>query len=160
MYLFCFGAAETMAQKLSMDDSVKTELFDLLKLKHKFEDVVVVNRNLSDIEFKSQRTAALNNSDYGKASKAIKNNPNRYLTFLERSIKEDSIALSKEYVDWQLVKAYESSSHYKNFITKLFYLKAIKFSFFDQKSDHLLPIHLVPGFKPNSHDFHPALPGG
>jgi hypothetical protein len=144
-----FGKADLMAQRGSNNKNISKEIFNLLQLKQKYDEQISrIHITTSVEDRKTIATAQLINSDYSKSVKTIQNNPKKYLTYLNKAINEQAEILSREYVDWQPKLIYESRAVDYYYISKLDYLKAIRYSLFDQKSDSLLPLGKIPGIKP------------
>ncbi|EDM38911.1 hypothetical protein PBAL39_22600 [Pedobacter sp. BAL39] len=55
--------------------------------------------------------------------------------------------MSEEKVNYEKIPFVDSGAPDRNVISKLDFLKAVKYSLFEQKSDSLLPLYQIPGIK-------------
>ena len=142
------GPSATSVSSGQRNEEIKATLFGLLQLKIKFEQQNFKTYNKTDEERNKIIAAQFDKSDYKKAAQEIGNNPRKYLRYINKVMKSDAEMLSREYVDWQPILIHESRAPDYYYISKLDYLKAVRYSLFNQKSNQLLPLFKIPGIKP------------
>ena len=153
------GIADSKAQQKN-NEEIEAAVFGLLKLKNAYQDQISRKSTKSSEEYKTIVAAELDKSEYGKSLKTMKDNPSKYLVYIEKAISTDAERLSKETINYQKNPVWSSAAPDQYVISKLDYLKAVKYSLFDQKSDELLHLYEIPGIKlkygkPNSSGIKP-----
>ncbi|HEY0670480.1 MAG TPA: hypothetical protein VGD22_20015 [Sphingobacteriaceae bacterium] len=109
------------------NSDTKTDLLNLLKSKHNYERMLSIGKDTGQ-SYKAR---------YCKAFTAIKVNQEKVLSYINYSLKFDSTALSKEFVDYVYVNPVSSVHNIKNRISLLGYFKIIKYSL--ENSEEILP---------------------
>jgi|GEM_PF-1852718 len=142
-----FGIVDAIAQQGSDNEDIEATVFGLLKLKQNHEELMWKKRTNSASERKALATSELNKSEYGRSVKMIKGNAPKYLAYIEKAMNKDAETLSKQYIDYQKIPVWDSGARDRYVISKLDYLRAVKYSLFEQKSDELLELYKIPGIK-------------
>ena len=147
LILSCFGVTKARTQSQGNDEYIKSEIFGLLKLKQKYDDKIARMGSNANPKDRLVATDQLDKSEYGKTYQAIRNNSKRYLDYIEKTLKNDTGKLHKQYVDFQPSQVWESRAPDYYFISHFDYLRIVKQSLLDPKSDRLLPLGKVSDVK-------------
>lgn len=142
-----FGITDSIAQHKSNDADLEVVIFGLLKKKHDYGELMSKKTSNSMEERKTQAASELIKSEYGASLKVIKENAAKYLAYIERTVKENAETLSNEKITYEKISVWDSGVLDRYVISKLDYLKAVKYSLFEQKSDELLHLYQIPGIK-------------
>ncbi|SMC58502.1 hypothetical protein SAMN04488101_101493 [Pedobacter nyackensis] len=142
-----FGIADSTAQQINNNEDIEATVFGLLNLKHNYEELMSKKRTNSANERKTLTASELNKSEYGRSVKMIKDNAPKYLAYIEKAMSKDAETLSKQYIIYQKIPVWDSGARDRYVISKLDYLKGVKYSLFEQKSDELLHLYKIPGIK-------------
>lgn len=108
------------------NSDTKIDLLNLLKSKHNYERMLSIGKD-----------TAYYKSMYSKAFTGIKVNEEKVLSYINHSLKFDSTALSKEFVDYVYVNPVSSVHNIKNRISLSAYFKIVKYSLVN--SSQILP---------------------
>ncbi|WP_256007485.1 hypothetical protein [Pedobacter deserti] len=147
LILTCLAVSTTTAQDRSNQDNPEATIFGLLPKKHKYDGLMSRTRTNSAEERKKLAAEELKKSDYGSAVKDIKTNKQVYLAYINKEITTNADSLSKQYINYQYIPPHDSGARDRYVISKLDYLRAVKYSLFEYESDELLELYLIPGVK-------------
>lgn len=142
-----FGITDSFAQQKSNDADLEAVIFGLLKNKHNYEELMSKKTLMSIEERKTQAASELIKSEYGASLKIIRENAAKYLAYIERAIKENAETLNKEMITYEKIPVTDSGRPNRYVISKLDYLKAVKYSLFEQKSNQLLHLYQIPDIR-------------
>jgi hypothetical protein len=141
------GASTVMAQQKSNKGDIEAVVFGLLSLKHDYEMSMERKSTKMQKERIALAASELNQSKYGASIKAIKKDPDKYLAYLNKAINSNAQELIRESVNYQMVSVFDSGIPDRFVISKLDFLKAVKYSLFEEKSNELLHLWIIPGIK-------------
>ena len=127
IFLFAFSILTNVNAQTNSPDP-KTELLNLLKNKHDYERKLSLGKKFNPEPYRTQ---------YLKAFAGIKGNKGKVLSYINSSLKVDSIALSNEFVFYKYESPLSSFNDVKNRITLLTYFKIVKYSL--ENSKDILP---------------------
>lgn len=141
------GLVQSVAQGKSDQQHLSNKVFELLKLKHQYDALMDTKRTNSEQERKAVVLLELFKSDYGKAVKEIKRDSLKYIPYLDQTISKAADRLVEATVNYYIQPLVSSDMPDRYVISKLDYLKAVRYSLFDRKADKLLHLYQIPGIK-------------
>jgi hypothetical protein len=113
---------------------IKTELLNLLKSKHDYEKVIVLNKS-----FKTKQDPSSSKENYVRSFAKIKENKAKILAYINNALRNDTTELNKKIVSYTYKAPYSSIIDYKSVFSYSTYFKIIKYSLMNQK-DSLPPL--------------------
>ena len=147
LILCFFGTASAQVQLKDKDKEISAQIFALSRAKFQYDYLVARKTTNSVEERKIFAASEFDKSEYSKVLKLLKGDSTRYLTYIKDAITNNADSLVSQKILYEMLPLFSSGDPRSGEISKLDFLKAVKYSLFDQKSDVLLPLANIPGIK-------------
>ncbi len=146
LIVICLWSINVKANREIKDDEVRARIFDLVKLKHEYERMLYRARIYKVLEPAKTIEAK---DKYFSAVKEVSSRSTRkvYLSYLDRSIENSSDSLSKKVVLYEYQDPLSSYFDKYKMVSYLDYLRVVRYSLFQVKSDSLVSLDEVPSMK-------------